>query len=447
MLLWNGEVFGGRIIEMLDKNNITCDTTAVWLTCQEYSNDIPSVFLYSMIEGPYAFIYYQSMQNKLWFGRDCFGRRSLLYTGLSDISNTEQISLPFMISSSYLNVGIIGSRFEEVPVNEIYCLENIHGQQPIIMKKYPRTCPFLLSKEITSLSYIELLYNVLYESIRRRVTMVDKHDIRIGILFSGGLDSAVIAAMTDRILPLDKTIDLINVAFENPRFLKHHKQNDPFNMVPDRQTALLCIEKDLSTFNNGKRNWNFVPVNVSIQEMEEWKNHICSLSGSSITAMDWSIAAPFWFASKQAPQMTKILLCGFGADELLGGYKRYRTKYEQNGWNALEQEMLIDLKRMWKRNLGRDDRVLSDHGREARYPFLDENVVRTILKNIPIEERVNFATKDSIYERGEKYLLRKLARDKLGLNYSSMLPKRAIQFGCKSAKLYSSNERGTDMFE
>ena len=54
---------------------------------------------------------------------------------------------------------------------------------------------------------------------------------RVGLLFSGGLDSAVLAALVDRVLPPEQSIDLVNVAFQTT-------SNGQFDDVPDRLTAI-----------------------------------------------------------------------------------------------------------------------------------------------------------------------------------------------------------------
>jgi len=85
--------------------------------------------------------------------------------------------------------------------------------------------------------------------------------------------------------------------------------------------------------------------------------------------------------------------------------------------------------RISSRNLGRDDRVISDHGREARFPYLDESLVK-YLSTVPINVKTDLRLPRGI---GEKLLLRLVAVT-LGLNNGALLPKQAIQFGSKIAK-------------
>ncbi|KPA80518.1 hypothetical protein ABB37_04730 [Leptomonas pyrrhocoris] len=74
----------------------------------------------------------------------------------------------------------------------------------------------------------------------------------------------------------------------------------------------------------------------------------------------------------------KVLLLGMGADETLGGYTRYRRFFQREGMVGAQRELERDFARLWQRNLGRDDRVTMDSGREPRFPFLDEGVLRTL---------------------------------------------------------------------
>ena len=61
----------------------------------------------------------------------------------------------------------------------------------------------------------------------------------------------------------------------------------------------------------------------------------------------------------------------------------------------------MELGQISSRNLGQDDRGISDHGKEARFPFLDENVV-SFLNSLPVWEKANLTSPCGI---GEKLIL------------------------------------------
>lgn len=67
-----------------------------------------------------------------------------------------------------------------------------------------------------------------------------------------------------------------------------------------------------------------------------------------------------------------------GADELFGGYTRHRAALQKQGWEGLSQVLEEDWENLPYRNLARDDRVVSDHGRQLRTPYLDEGVVKFV---------------------------------------------------------------------
>lgn len=88
----------------------------------------------------------------------------------------------------------------------------------------------------------------------------------------------------------------------------------------------------------------------------------------------------------------------------------------------------MDQDRLWERNLGRDDRVLSDTSKEVRYPFLDTDVV-TFLAGLDLCDVCDFRLPPG---KGDKLILRRVA-DTLGLTFAAQAVKRAIQFGSRIA--------------
>lgn len=57
----------------------------------------------------------------------------------------------------------------------------------------------------------------------------------VGVLFSGGLDCTILALLADKYLPLEQTIDLINVAFK--------KDEKATYEVPDRVTGRQSLQE------------------------------------------------------------------------------------------------------------------------------------------------------------------------------------------------------------
>ncbi|EDQ90105.1 uncharacterized protein MONBRDRAFT_16593, partial [Monosiga brevicollis MX1] len=128
-----------------------------------------------------------------------------------------------------------------------------------------------------------------------------------------------------------------------------------------------------------------------------------------------------------------VLLLGMGADEQFGGYSRHRKAFDRDGMLGALCQVEQDIRRIPTRNLGRDDRVIADHGREGRYPFLDEAFM-SLANALPLAVKADFTGERGL---GEKKLLRMMA-EAVGLASAARLPKRAIQFGSRIAKM----ERG-----
>ncbi|AAZ10439.1 asparagine synthase, putative [Trypanosoma equiperdum] len=177
--------------------------------------------------------------------------------------------------------------------------------------------------------------------------------------------------------------------------------------------------------------------------------------------------SPLGYCVEEYECEARVLLLGMGADETLGGYTRHRRAFERRGIRGLVGELDHDFSRLWERNLGRDDRVVSDSGREGRYPYLDEGVLAVLGAVVagahqhlvssdhhtPSDETgvtSAGAVDDSVLELavssvcsftgaggtpgvGDKKILRRCAA-LLGLGDVVRLQKRAIQFGSRIAK-------------
>lgn len=304
------------------------------------------------------------------------------------------------------------------------------------------------------------------QHVREAADIVDYHDsntgARIAVLFSGGLDCTILARLAHKILPTAQGIDLLNVAFENPRIHGNLAPTEsPYELCPDRITGRSTHAELVR--NCPDRHWRFVEIDIPYTETLKHRRKVMTLMHPHNTEMDLSISYALYFASRGAglirssagtrtPYVTHahVLLSGLGADELFGGYQRHALAFSRQGYAGLVGELRLDFDRLGKRNLGRDDRVISDTGREVRFPYLDEHFI-TFALQLPVCEKCDFANPQletsqdpaRFLEPGKR-ILRLLAWE-LGMKGVAAEKKRAIQFGARTAKMETGKTKGTQV--
>jgi asparagine synthase (glutamine-hydrolysing) len=233
---------------------------------------------------------------------------------------------------------------------------------------------------------ISKLFHAIKDSIGERLT-----DDSV-ISFSGGIDSSIIASISS-FLGHDPTLITVGTKdskdVENAiRMAKALNLKEPFIRVLDRgkiREALLGVMQIIKNKN---------PVQVAI-------------------------ATPFYFACKTEKEggFEKILT-GQGADELFGGYDRYKYMGEREFEEALRDDVINITK-----DIKRDRAIARSQNLTLKAPYLDRRVIK-VASDIPVDLKIKRDAGLVI----RKYILKRLAEERISKELTGM-EKKAMQYG------------------
>ena len=235
------------------------------------------------------------------------------------------------------------------------------------------------------------LMELLVDSVEKRIKGLSE----VGIIFSGGVDSSIIAKLSSD-LGVDTT--LYTVGHETSSDIKYAIKTAETMQLPLKVKKLDV--KDVKMY-----------TELVLNAIEEFN------------IMKLGVGMPSYVASEMArADGLKVVMSGQGADEIFAGYHRYMQFYKDNGENTREY-LEEDVKNLYHINLQRDDAVTMANSVELRVPYLDTMLVDTAMK-VPMKYKLKGGEDDL-----RKCILREIARD-IGVPAEIVRrPKKAAQYG------------------
>ena len=173
-------------------------------------------------------------------------------------------------------------------------------------------------------------------------------DVPVGVFLSGGLDSAIVAAIA-------------------ARYLAQHGERLKTFAVGTRGSADLLAARVVARHLRTEHHERVYDSHEAMRALPEVVRAIEHFDPSLVRS-----AVPNFLLAEMTAQHVKVVLTGEGADELFAGYEYLRGFDDPF---ALQAELMRTVHGLHNLNLQRCDRVTMAHSLEARVPFLDRQVI------------------------------------------------------------------------
>jgi len=215
---------------------------------------------------------------------------------------------------------------------------------------------------------------------------------KFGILFSGGIDSTVLAYIAKR---LGCNFTCYTAALVEPGL------KEPHDLIAAKKVAK-------------RYGFKLKIVSLPLRKVPEYLKKVVPLIEDT-SVVKVGVALTFYVACEQAKKDgCKAIFSGLGSEEIFGGYQRHKESSDIN------KECILGLMKMYERDTYRDDVVSMYHGLELRVPFLDKELVSYSLR-IPSANKINGDR--------DKIILRETGK-RIGLDLEDTeRQKKAAQYG------------------
>ena len=253
------------------------------------------------------------------------------------------------------------------------------------------------------------LAEAIIQAVKRRATP------KYGILFSGGVDSSLIAFISKQ-LKCDFTC--YTVGIEGSDDIQWAQK-----VADEYRFKLKCKVLSLEEFEN---------ILKSTIKILNDSDIVKSGVGSVLNA-----AGRLALADNNS-----ALFGGLGSEEIFAGYQRHEEALQKNNFEALHNECWNGLKNMWGRDLIRDFAISKHLGLELRTPFLDRDLIKIAMSIHPMFKLDKDNKKIILRESAEfiglkhEFAWRKKQAAQYGSNFVNGIEKLARKNGFKYKKDY-----------
>ena len=245
--------------------------------------------------------------------------------------------------------------------------------------------------EVINPSVIEKLRNGLESAVKAQLMS----DVPYGVLLSGGLDSSIIAAVTQKYSKKRVESDSKESAW--------WPQLHSFAVGLEGSPDLVAAKKAADYIGTVHHEVHFT-IQEALDALPDVIYHIETYDITTVRA-----STPMYLLARVIKSMgIKMVLSGEGSDELFGGYL-----YFHKAPNAKEfhEELVRKMSKLHLYDCLRANKSLMAWGVEGRVPFLDKDFI-DIAMNINPSDKMNIKLSDG-KQRMEKWILRKAFEDLL----------------------------------